>query len=114
MAQYARSGGTLIYYNTVWQPLDVRLGSATEVSVESLTEQCKTYGIRLIEVCEPQIDEARMQNTALLAHISCQDLVPGVSAKEYMMAMSDLMAGEMLEKNMHLFKSLCPAADSSS
>ena len=108
--QYARDGGTLIYYNTVWQPLDVRLGKAEEASVESVAEQCRQRGVRLIEVETPQIEETRMQNVALLAHISCRDLVPGVSVRHYLMAMDDLMAGDMLEKNRRLFVSLCPQA----
>ena len=107
---YARDGATLIYYNTVWQPLDVRLGKTDEASVEAVAEQCRQRGVRLIEVETPQIEETRMQNMALLAHISCQDLVPGVSLQHYLMAMDDLMAGDMLEKNRRLFVSLCPQA----
>ena len=36
---YAKQGAAMIYYNTVWQPLDVRLGSADETSAEMIQAQ---------------------------------------------------------------------------
>ena len=107
---YGRRGSTLIYYDTVWQPLEVRLGDASEVSAEAIATLCKQRDIRLIEVFEAQLEEARMQNMALLARISCERLVPGVEANHYLAAMQDLMAGNMLEKNKALFLARCPEA----
>jgi indolepyruvate ferredoxin oxidoreductase beta subunit len=109
VTRYVRDGGTLIYYNTVWQPLGVRLGEHAEVSSDVIEAHCSHRGIRLVTVFEPPIQEARMQNMVLLARISCENLVPGISAAHYLLAMEDLMAGAMLEINKRLFESLCPA-----
>jgi indolepyruvate ferredoxin oxidoreductase beta subunit len=110
LVEFARDGGTLVYSNTVWQPLDVRLGRHGEVTEAAVAEACMRLNVRLIDVFEPQIEEARMQNVALLARISSHALVPGVDTGHYLAAMEDLMDGKMLEKNRRLFQSLCPAA----
>ena len=102
----AKDGGTLIYYNTVWQPLDVRLGTVEEVSAEAIASQCQARNIRLLEVFEPDLPDTRMQNIALLSHIHKEQLVPRIDIDNYRLAMDDLMAGGMLDANMALFDSL--------
>ncbi len=102
----ARDGGTLIYYNTVWQPLDVRLGAAAEVTGGTIQAQCKARRIRLLEVFEPNLSDTRMQNIALLSHIHKEQLIPGIDLENYRQAMEDLMAGGMLQANWVLFESL--------
>jgi indolepyruvate ferredoxin oxidoreductase beta subunit len=102
----ARDGGTLIYYNTVWQPLDVRLGAAAETTGDMIQSQCQARKTRLIEVFEPDLPDTRMQNIAILSHIHREHLIPGIDAENYRQAMEDLMAGAMLQANMELFESL--------
>jgi indolepyruvate ferredoxin oxidoreductase beta subunit len=104
LGEFAKIGGTLIYYNAVWQPLEVRLGTAKEIAPEDVEAACKQLGVRLIEVFQPDLKEARMQNVALLAHIDRFGLIPGVGSDHYRQAMKDLMAGKMLEKNLALFE----------
>ena len=36
---FLKNGGTLVYYNTVWQPLEVRLNKAEEVKEATISEQ---------------------------------------------------------------------------
>ena len=110
LTQYAKSGATLIYYNTVWQPLDVRLGDAREVSVETLENQCRQMEVNAIKVYHPDLEDVRMQNMALLARIDKEGLVPGVTSDHYRQAMEDLMAGTMLKKNMALYEAQRSAA----
>jgi indolepyruvate ferredoxin oxidoreductase beta subunit len=110
--QAARDGGTLIYYNTVWQPLDVRLGAAAEVTGDTIQSQCKTRKIHLLEVFEPDLPDIRMQNIALLSHIHRESLIPGIDFENYRQAMEDLMAGGMLKANRALFESLISREDS--
>jgi len=97
--------GTLIYYNAVWQPLDVRLGRDTEVSAEMLENAARAQEIKTIQVYAPDLPDARMQNIALLAVIAKSELIPGVRLADYTRAMEDLMAGRMLETNRTLFES---------
>jgi indolepyruvate ferredoxin oxidoreductase beta subunit len=100
---YLRDGGVLIYYNAVWQPLEVRLGEAEEVPERVITEECERRGVREIRVFREDLKEARMQNMVLLAHMDREGLIPQVKTEHYRKAMEDLMAGAMLEKNMALF-----------
>jgi indolepyruvate ferredoxin oxidoreductase beta subunit len=102
----AKDGGILIYYNTVWQPLDVRLAAVPEVSAEIIQSQCKARNIRLLDICTPDLSDTRMQNIVLLAHIHMEQLVPDIDLDNYRQAMDDLMHGDMLKSNLELFEEL--------
>jgi indolepyruvate ferredoxin oxidoreductase beta subunit len=104
LAAFGKPGGFLIYYNTVWQPLDVRLGEATEVSAADIQAQCRQSRIGLREVCESSLEDVRMQNMAVLANIAREGLIPEVSKQHYLLSMEDLMAGDMLARNRLLFE----------
>ncbi|MDF1593267.1 MAG: 2-oxoacid:acceptor oxidoreductase family protein [Desulfobacterales bacterium] len=98
-----KDGGTLIYYDTVWQPLEVRLKKAPPVDENTVAETCRKRDIREISVFRPDLKESLMQNIVVLAHISGESLIPGVTTAHYKTAMADLMSGAMLAKNMALF-----------
>ena len=100
-----RDNGTLVYYNTVLQPLGVRLGSEKEVSEELLIEHCAARKIKHISVHKKGITDPRMQNIAVLAAINKNKLIPGVTEDHYLQAMGDLMTGAMLDNNLKLFHS---------
>ncbi|MEJ2156531.1 MAG: 2-oxoacid:acceptor oxidoreductase family protein [Desulfobacteraceae bacterium] len=110
LTDFAKHGATLIYYNTVWQPLDVRLGTAREVSAEAVEALCRQMGVERIEVYHPDLEDVRMQNVALLARIDKEGLVPGVKSENYRQALEDLMAGSMLKKNLALYEAKRTAA----
>ncbi len=100
----ARPGGALIYYDTVWQPLDVRLGLADEITPARLEAESTQRGVGLVRVHDPGLSDARMQNIAVLAQIARRGLIAGIGSIHYRRAMEDLMAGGMLEKNLALFE----------
>lgn len=100
---YLKKGGTLVYYDTVWQPLSVRLRKAKLTQEEEISAYCQENKITVFKVFLADLDEARMQNIALLSCIHQNNLIPGVTAAHYKLAMEDLLAGEMLKKNMELF-----------
>ncbi len=104
---FLKPGGTLVYYNTSWQPLPVRLKAAAEVSTAQVHEFCQKNSITLIEVRRDDLPDPRMQNMALLAAISSNELVEGLMQKNYEAAMHDLIKGKMLEENLQLFRRLC-------
>lgn len=110
LESHARDGSSLIYYNTVWQPLAVRLGEAAEVTEADLEQRCKARQVRLIEVFEEGLKDVRMQNVVLLAHMDRHHLVPGLTSAHYLQAMDDLLAGDMLKQNMALFEAVRKAA----
>lgn len=100
---YLKSQGTLIYYDTVWQPLDIRLDAAGELTPQMIVDTCRRRGIRCLSVYQERLDDVRMQNMVLLAHVDKNHLIPGVSTEHYHQAMSDLMGKDMLQKNKALF-----------
>jgi indolepyruvate ferredoxin oxidoreductase beta subunit len=100
-----KDGGVLIYYNTVWQPLDVRLKNADEVTEDMISQECQKRGIKEIRVFEPGLKDNRMQNIAVLADIDRLELIPEINHENYLEAMMDLMEGKKLENNMKLFNS---------
>ena len=101
-----RDKGCLVYFNTVLQPLGVRLGADKEVSENFLNESCKARGITVYKVESGDLDDPRMQNIAVLAHIDKNSLVPHVEKRHLVQAMEDLMTGMMLERNMAIFDTI--------
>ena len=99
-----KDGGTLIYYNTAWQPLEVRLNLAEPVSGALISKQCQKRNIREISVFKADLKDARMQNIVLLANIDKYSLIPGVKKEHYLQAMEDLLQGRLLEINIELFE----------
>jgi len=99
-----RDGGTLVYYDTVLQPLGVRLGTDAETSVADLEGACGRRNITVHRVVQPDLVDPRMQNIAVLACIHRQGLVPGLATDHFHRAMDDLLAGPMLAANAQLFQ----------
>ncbi|MBW1840679.1 MAG: 2-oxoacid:acceptor oxidoreductase family protein [Deltaproteobacteria bacterium] len=104
MNGFLKDGGTLIYYNTVWQPLEVRLKQAEQVSETMISKQCEARGIKEIKVFNKDLADARMQNIAVLANITKYNLISGIQKEHFIQAMKDLMEGSMLEENTRLFE----------
>ena len=98
-----KDNGCLIYYNTVWQPLSVRLDERAEVSEKDLENLCQPRGIELISVFRNDLSDIRMQNMVVLGEICRLRLIPGIAKEHYTLAMNDLMAGTMLKENMAVF-----------
>ena len=99
-----KDNGTLIYYNTSWQPLEVRINSADPVTEEMIHRICQKRHIRDIAVFKEGIKDARMQNIIVLANIERNKLIPDIKKEHYCSAMKDLMQGTMLETNLKLFE----------
>lgn len=98
-----RDQGRLIYYNTVLQPLGVRLGRDAEVSAADIQEAGDLRGIEVFQVERPGLADARMQNMVVLAAVCRQGLVPGLERGHFLRAMDDLLAGSVLAANLQLF-----------
>ena len=103
MNLYLQDGGTLVYYDAVWQPLDVRLKKQAAVSVAAISAECRERDVREVRVFQTGLADPRMQNVAVLAEICRLDLVPGLEAGHVEAALTDLLAGPILEKNLALF-----------
>ena len=106
MNDFLKDGGTLLYYDTEWQPLNVRLKKEKPMKVEKISKECKRREISEIRIENVKLDDPRMQNTVVLSHIAANGIVPGIKIRDYENAMSDLMSGSTLEKNLKLFRSM--------
>jgi indolepyruvate ferredoxin oxidoreductase beta subunit len=104
-ATMLKDKGHLIYYNTVWQPLSVRLNEGAEVSEKEIDSLCQSRGIQGVAVYLDQLADIRMQNMVVLGEICRRSMIPGIQRQHYEKAMADLMQGAMLEKNMAVFSS---------
>jgi indolepyruvate ferredoxin oxidoreductase beta subunit len=103
-----RDNGCLIYFNTVLQPLGVRLGSDEEVSEPLLNESCNVRNITVHKVDREGLLDSRMQNIAILANIDKKRLIPNVERHHLIRATRDLMKGSMLQQNMEIFNKISP------
>jgi indolepyruvate ferredoxin oxidoreductase beta subunit len=106
MNLYLRDGGTLVYYDTSWQPLNVRLKKDRPLEAAVISGECRVREIREVRVFQPGLEDPRMQNVAVLAEICRQKLVPGVNSGHVTAALNDLLAGPVLEKNLALFQKI--------
>lgn len=94
--------GVLAYYDAVWQPYDVRCGSAPEVTADDINEACGRRGIRVFRVFREDLPDPRMQNTALLGEVLENGLIPGLTREHVAEAMEDLLSGSALKKNLEI------------
>ncbi len=101
IANYAKVGCMVVYYNTSWQPLDVRLGRDREITEDDL-EIARSLGVRIFKVRE-SLEDVRMQNIVLLKTVDENRLIPGVKTENYILAMKDLMNESVFEKNRTVF-----------
>lgn len=104
MIGYLGEGGVLIYYNAVWQPLEVRQKKSLEVSEAHISQACQKRHVRYYSIYREDLPDSRMQNVALLASIDKFSLIPEVKTEHFLRAMDDLMTGKMLDLNVDLFK----------
>ena len=93
MQTMLKDAGALIYYNTVWQPLDVRLQKEDEVSPDDIRQKAQERQITVYEVSCVSLPDQRMQNMALLGGIAQQELIDGVTIDHYKTAMGGSNAG---------------------
>ena len=99
---FLADGGTLAYYDAVWQPYSVRSGAVQEVTVEQIDEYCKSRSIKVFRVKRNDLPDPRMQNTALLNEILLSNIIPGLTRQHLTEAYTDLLQGSALAKNLSL------------
>ncbi|MFC1851292.1 2-oxoacid:acceptor oxidoreductase family protein [candidate division CSSED10-310 bacterium] len=106
LASFLKKQGTIIYYDALWQPLDVRLKKAQEVTPEQIITACEKKQVKLFTVQKDDLEDVRMQNVVVLSKIAQQKLIPDVMPEHYQLALADLLTGQTLEKNISLFNYL--------
>lgn len=99
---FLADGGSLAYYDAVWQPYDVRCGASPEVTVKMIEDVCSKRSIKVLRVFRTDLPDPRMQNTALLKEVLNSDLIPGLSREHLIAAFKSLLRGTALESNLEL------------
>ncbi|WP_310601389.1 2-oxoacid:acceptor oxidoreductase family protein [Desulfobulbus sp.] len=105
-----RDGGALVYFDTVLQPLGVRLGTEAEITNADVDRACASRGIAVHRMTCPNLADPRMQNIVVLGHLHLLGLVGEVTAEHSLRAMDDLLEGPVLAANVGLFRSIAATA----
>jgi indolepyruvate ferredoxin oxidoreductase beta subunit len=104
MNDYLKDRGTLIYYDAVWQPLDVRLRKVKQIENEEISEEAGKRNIKVYRVFDETLEDPRTQNVVLIGKIVKFGLIDGLKAEHCEKAFEDLMTPSMLERNLKVFK----------
>jgi indolepyruvate ferredoxin oxidoreductase beta subunit len=103
-ALYAlKPGGTLVYYDTVYQPVPVRTGLRAYPSAETVAARVAELGGKAVGVSVDGMADPRMQNAALLGRLAALGLVPGFTREALRSALADTLGGRNLEANLAVF-----------
>ena len=98
-------GGTLVYYDSDWQPLPVRLGKVPCFDPGAITAEAAARGVTCHRVAD-EVPDPRMQNVAVIAAVLREKLIPGLEKRHVVQALGDLMPPPVLEKNLELLERL--------
>lgn len=104
MNNFSKNNSSLIFYDTSWQTLFVRLGQDKETTHKQIEDEAKRRNIKLYKIFDEDLKEARMQNIVILKNISENELIPGIKKEHYLKAIEDLMDGSKLQKNKEVFQ----------
>ena len=104
--EFLKPGGTLVYYDAVWQPLAVRLQKEAATTPGDLEELAAQRHFHVIRVFLKNLADARMQNVAVMATLAREKLVPGLDPEHFQQALNDLLRGPVLKANLELFQSI--------
>lgn len=104
-AQYLKKGGKVIYYDTAYQPVSVRMGKAQYPSPEEVSREISALGGEVSSVVIKDIQDPRMQNSALLGRLAALKAVPGLEAGVLEEVLKEIVPPAALEENLRLFHS---------
>jgi len=99
-----RQGGTVLYYDTVYQPIAVRMGQAEYPSNEALAEAVSEIGGTAARVQLDGLDDPRMQNVALIGRLVALGLIENVDEATVERALRDAVPAKALDANLAVFK----------
>ncbi len=99
-----REGGTLVYYDTLWQSLGVRTGEEEEITADLLNQEAESQKIRVHCIHSEHLPDFRLQNISLIAGAVSENVLPGIGSGNIEAALGDLFSGELLKLNLSLLK----------
>lgn len=96
-------GGAVVYYDTEYQPIHVRMGKASYPSVEEVASAVARREGQVHRVKVESLPDPRMQNTALLGRLSGLGLVAGVEGAMIEAALRNVLKPAMVDENLKVF-----------
>ncbi len=105
---FLRDGGTLLYSPTEWQPLAVRIREDRQDVRAAIAAECNQRNIKKVLAEKIELEDPRMENVVILATLARENLIPGLKKGHFSLALQDLMAGKVLEKNLEIFSRVFP------
>ncbi|MBI9104539.1 MAG: 2-oxoacid:acceptor oxidoreductase family protein [Spirochaetales bacterium] len=104
MSRVLRRGGSLAYYDTVWQALPERLGVVGAVNREMIEAVAEERNLTVYFLENRPLEDGRMQNTALLGFAFTKGVFPGLKLSHLISSLEDLLPASVLEKNLKVLK----------
>ena len=104
-AQYLKKGGRVVYYDTAYQPVSVRMGQAHYPSAEEAEKEIVSMGGEVSRATLADIRDPRMQNSALLGRLAALNAVPGLGAGTIEEVLKEMVPPAALEENLRIFRS---------
>lgn len=106
LVDFAKDESMLVYYDAVWQPLNVRLQKCAMMKEEDLLNSAGVKNVTLHKVFIENLEDSKMQNIALLAYICKNKIIENITEDNYINALNDMLPEHIAEKNLKLFNSL--------
>jgi indolepyruvate ferredoxin oxidoreductase beta subunit len=98
-----RPGGTVIYYDSTYQPIHVRMGQAKYPTSAQLADAAAARSARLERVAM-ELPDARMQNVALLGRLAAIQAISGVDIEIVQEALNTVLSARAREANLAVFE----------
>lgn len=96
-------GGTVIYYDTSYQPIHVRMGKAVYPESDALQKAVESKGGKVERVRLDSIEDPRMQNVALLGRVAALGVIEGVDRETLKRALEGSIPQAALDANIAVF-----------
>jgi indolepyruvate ferredoxin oxidoreductase, beta subunit len=101
---HLRDGGALLYYDAVYQPIAVRMGTARYPDVPQIDAAVAARNGVAHRVSVEGLADPRMQNSALMGRLAALGLIPGVDVAVAEAAIRSAAPPAALDANLAVFR----------
>jgi indolepyruvate ferredoxin oxidoreductase, beta subunit len=99
-----KESGSLVYYDSVYQPIHVRMGVEKYPKAEELERVAEKKNLNLHRVYLGNLTDPRMQNVALLGRLASSEVIPNVKVTLLEEALRQKLPRKILEMNLAVFR----------
>ncbi len=108
-SEWLKPGGTVVYYDSVYQPTKVRQGLEEYPETEQLQKVIQQREGQLQRVHVKDLPDARMQNVALLGRVASLGLVEKLTPEIVTEVLKNVVPSHAMEMNLQVFKNAAQA-----